>query len=74
MLYNHATRYYWPSESDYNAGFGYVWDFFYAFKLLCIFVPDIPDIDKPNPAASILPPESIRVDIDCFARPSGDGL
>jgi hypothetical protein len=84
MLYNHATRYYWPSESDYNAivilfivhiaGFGYVWDFFYAFKLLCIFVPDIPDIDKPNPAASILPPESIRVDIDYIARPSGDGL
>jgi hypothetical protein len=85
MLYNHATFYYWSTESGFNAivnlfivhiaGSGYVWDFFYAFTLLCIFVPSIPDIHEPSPAATILSPESIRVHIDYYiARPSGDGL
>lgn len=84
MLYNHATPYHWSLESDYDAivtlfifhiaGFAYVWDFFYAFTFLCIFVPNIPDFHKPSPAPSILPPESIRVHIDYTARPSGDGL
>ena len=84
MLYNHATPYYWSPESDRDAivalfivhiaGFGYVWDFFCAFTFLCIFVPNIPNFHNPSPAASILPPESIRVYIDYIARPSGDGL
>jgi hypothetical protein len=84
MLYNHATPDYWSPESDYDAivalfivhtaGFGYVWNFFYAFTFLCIFVPDYPDFYEPSPAASTLSPESIRGCIEYTARPGGDGL